>query len=307
MKKIAIALSILAVFSMTAWSQMEGGGMGGPPVYSQPYSPEQDARLNELIRISRGGQLYDNWWKVAMDADKPEKSHPLWMEQSTNQRSGYDTYRCKECHGWDYLGKDGAYGKGSHFTGFKGVYEAGQKMSIEELQSVLGKNAEAKKHDFSGHISADDIADLALFIKKGLIDTSRFVSDEGIPVGGSERTGSYLFRRNCAHMCHGMAGVAINFGDDEKPEFVGTIASDNPWEFLHKVRAGQPGTRMPSAIINEWSEKELLDLLSFARTLPKDVSEIGSWSRFRGGMGHRGMMHGDYTPGSGRGFGPSME
>ena len=267
MKKIAIALSILAVFSMTAWSQMEGGRMGGPPVYSQPYSPEQDAYLNELIHISRGGQLYDNWWKATDDTAKPEKNHPLWKEQSTNQRSGYDTYRCKECHGWDYLGKDGAYGKGSHFTGFKGVYEAGQKMSIEELQSVLGKKA----------------------------------------VGGNERTGSYLFRRNCAHMCHGMAGVAINFGDAEKPEFVGTIASDNPWEFIHKVRAGQPGTRMPSAIINEWSEKELLDLLSFARTLPKDVSEIGSWSRFRGGMGHRGMMHGDYSPGSGRGFGPSME
>jgi hypothetical protein len=65
---------------------------------------------------------------------------------------------------------------------------------------------------------------------------------------------------------------------------------------------------MPSAIINDWSEKDILDLLSFARTLPKDTSEIGWWGRFRGGMGHhRMMMHGDYRPGSGRGFGPSLE
>jgi hypothetical protein len=60
---------------------------------------------------------------------------------------------------------------------------------------------------------------------------------------------------------------------------------------------GQPGTRMPSAIINDWSKKDILDLLSFARTSPKDTSEIGWWGRFRGGMGHHGMMHGDYRPG----------
>lgn len=128
-----------------------------------------------------------------------------------------------------------------------------------------------------------------------------------ILAAGNTRTGSYIYSRNCTHMCHGSVGIGINFGDAENPEYVGTVAYNNPWEFIHKVRNGQPGTRMPSAIINDWSENDILDLLTFARTLPKDPSEIGWWGRFREGMGHRGMMHGDYRPGSGRGFGPSLE
>jgi thiosulfate dehydrogenase len=111
--------------------------------------------------------------------------------------------------------------------------------------------------------------------------------------------------------CHGGAGTAINFGDADDPEFVGTIAVDNPWEFIHKVRNGQPGTRMPSAAIDQWSEKTILGLLSFAQTLPKDKSEVGLWKRFWGGKHHQGMMHRNngLKSGfkSGRGFGPGIE
>jgi len=63
--------------------------------------------------VSRGGQLYDEWWKVT-GAEAPTSSHPVWATQSTNTRTGEDTWRCKECHGWDYLGAEGAYGSGSH-------------------------------------------------------------------------------------------------------------------------------------------------------------------------------------------------
>lgn len=307
MKRIFMVVSILAAFATFAWSQMGGGMMGGSSRQGYPgqYSQEEYDELDTQIRISRGGQLYDDWWKTTVDTIKPDKDHPLWTKQSTNKRSGYDTYRCKECHGWDYRGKDGAYGSGSHYTGFKGIYEASGKMSMRELEAV--NNGGVEQHDFTDNISAEDIADLALFMKEGVIDTGKLVDSEGTPIGGDSRLGSYLFRRNCTHMCHGGAGTAINFGDDEKPEFVGTIASENPWEFIHKVRAGQPGTRMPSAIINGWSEREIVDLLTFARTLPKDASDIGWWSRFRGGRGRHGMMHGDYRPGSGRGFGPTLE
>ena len=88
---------------------------------------------------------------------------------------------------------------------------------------------------------------------------------------------------------------------------MGTIAADNPWEFIHKVRSGQPGTHMPSAIIDQWTEKDILDLLSFAQTLPKDESEVGLWQRFWGGRHHHGMMHRNYELSTGRGFGPSIE
>ena len=214
MKRITIILLVLAVSGTIAWSQMGGGKMGGSTqqAYPQSYSQEENDRLDELIRVSRGGQLYDDWWKATIDTRKPQVDHPLWKEQTTNKRNGYDTYRCKECHGWDYRGKDGAYGKGSHYTGFKGVYEAAQKMSIGKLENVNKKGAN-KNHDFTGYIGNEEIADLALFMKKGVIDTSKFVNNEGLPKGGNPRTGSYLFSRNCTHMCHGSTGIGINFGD----------------------------------------------------------------------------------------------
>ena len=56
--------------------------------------------------------------------DAPEEDHPLWATQDSNTRSGDDTWRCKECHGWDYKGKAGAYASGKHFTGIKGVLDA---------------------------------------------------------------------------------------------------------------------------------------------------------------------------------------
>ena len=39
---------------------------------------------------SRGGRLYDKWWKEA-GVDEPGSDQPLWASQSTNTRSGADT------------------------------------------------------------------------------------------------------------------------------------------------------------------------------------------------------------------------
>jgi len=67
--------------------------------------------------------------------------------------------------------------------------------------------------------------------------------------------------------CHGADGRLLNFGDATEPEYVGTIAGDNTWEFIHKVRLGQPGTPMPAAIDSGWSLEDVIDLLTFAQTL----------------------------------------
>jgi thiosulfate dehydrogenase len=303
MKRIFI-ITIILLVAMTAYSlaQMGHGMMrgdhmmeGGMNDYSPiNYNPQM---FSEDMRISRGGQLYDNWWKTTVDSEKPKGEHPLWKAQETNKRSGYATYRCKECHGWDYRGKDGAYGRGSHYTGFKGVYDISQKSSIKEIEAAL-RGSTNRDHDFSRYLKGDDITDLALFLKKGLSDASRFIDSNGIPLSGDINSGSYIFNTNCAHMCHGGPGTMINFGDREKPEFIGTVASKNPWELIHKVRAGQPGTRMPSAIINKWRDKDIIDLLSYTRTLPKDFSDVSRFSHMMGGMGHHQWSR------DSRGFGP---
>lgn len=272
------------------------------------YSPiryEREKFTGEM-RISRGGQLYDNWWKTTVNTDKPEENHQLWQSQTNNKRSGYATYRCKECHGWDYRGKEGAYGKGSHYTGFKGVYDASQKMSVKELSSVLQGSAE-RDHDFSKILNGNDISDLALFLKYGIIDLDKFLNADGSPADGDINAGSDFFKRNCMTECHGPEGTSINFGSEEKPEFVGTLAAGNPWEFIHKVRAGQPGTRMPSGIINRWSDKDILDILSYSRRLPREKKKASWFDRVIGKLGFGEKPLKSHIPETYRGFGPKME
>jgi thiosulfate dehydrogenase len=260
----------------------------------------------EEMHISRGGQLYDNWWSTTVDAEKPNNDHPLWGQQSSNKRSGYSTYRCKECHGWDYRGKDGAYGKGSHYTGFAGVYEASQKMSIMELESVLSGST-SKEHDFSGYLNNDDISDLALFMKKGLTDARTYIKADASIIGGDITGGRDLYGRVCMTECHGPQGMAINFGDEEKPVFIGTVADKNPWEFLHKARAGQPGTRMSSGIIYKWSDKDLQNLLIYSQTLPVKKPELNWYEKALKKIGYGKAELVSRIPQEYRGFGPKIE
>jgi cytochrome c553 len=213
-----------------------------------------------------GGRLYDKWWTEA-GVDEPSGDQPLWGTQTTNTRSGGDSWRCKECHGWDYQGAAGAYGSGSHFTGFPGVF-AVQSASFDTIVAAIDGSANPD-HDFST-MGEEAVNNLATFLKSYLIDVSPLIDSETKEaVGGDPAHGEELYTACTA--CHGEDGRTINFGDDEEPEFVGTIALDNPWEFLHKVRAGQPGTGMPASLDADWMMDDLLDLLAFAQTLPTEA------------------------------------
>lgn len=215
------------------------------------------------ISVTRGGRLYDKWWKVA-EVDEPTEDNPIWARQATNTRSGDDTWRCKECHGWDYMGAFGPYGSGSHFTGFPGVFFV-QDKSLEDIIAQISGNVDPD-HNFSAMGDAA-ITDLATFIKEGQIDMRDYVDyDTKIPVGGDAARGEALFGSTCT-ACHGEDGRLLNFGGADDPEFVGTIAVGNPWEFIHKVRNGQPGTGMPAVYDAGWTLQDMLDLLAFAQTL----------------------------------------
>jgi thiosulfate dehydrogenase len=216
--------------------------------------------------ISEGGVMYDNWMK-AMGVDVPEGDHPLWSTQTTNTRSGADTWRCKECHGWDYKGKDGAYGSGSHQTGFKGVWDS-SSMSAEELTAWLNGTMNPD-HNFVGEgmLGETQVQMMVAFLQSEKIDTNVFVDVDGTVTDGNPELGAEFYSTFCEY-CHGEDGTALNFGSDTEPEFVGTVASDNPWEFVHKVSYGHPGAVMPSGINMDWSLQDIIDLLTHAQTLP---------------------------------------
>ncbi|MBI4670329.1 MAG: c-type cytochrome [Chloroflexi bacterium] len=255
MKKIVFAVLCLALIVV-------GLALTIGDVNAQP--------TGDAATTATGGRLYDKWWKVAPGAKEPTEDHPLWATQTTNKLTGKDTWRCKECHGWDYKGVDGVYGSGSHKTGFPGVFSAGQSKTVAELEAILKGSADPK-HDFSTVMDAASITALATFLKEGLIDESKYVdASNKQPIGGDATRGKAKFDGTCA-ACHGATGTDLNFGSDDEPEFVGTVAKGNPWEFLNKGRFGQPGAKMPATIELGWKVEDVVDVLAYAQTLPTEA------------------------------------
>jgi cytochrome c553 len=210
----------------------------------------------------RGGQLYDNWW-VVTGLDEPPNDHPLWAsrpDQESNARTGAQTWRCKECHGWDYAGVSGAYGSGDHRTGIKGILTT--EKSAAELIDLL-----EHEHGYGQILDDQSIADLVAFIQNGVIDTTTIIASDGSFIGESP-FGEDLYVGTCVE-CHGENGLQLPPGAaDDFVDFPGYLANDNPQEFLHKVRFGQPGAVMPAQADN-LSNEELADLGAFVQTLPQ--------------------------------------
>jgi thiosulfate dehydrogenase len=224
----------------------------------------QSSAPPDAASVRRGGQLYDAWFTVS-GREPPAGNQPLWALQTTNTRTGATTWRCKECHGWDYLGAEGAYGSGSRFTGFAGVLPARLK-SEAEIAAILRGSVDPR-HDFSEYLGDAEIAQLTAFLRNGLIDMRKLIDYRTrTPIGGDVAAGEGLYAR-CSG-CHGDDGTSLDFGSQGSPEFIGTLAKSNPFEFLHKTLFGQPGVRMP-AMYGVFDEKQLVDLLAYGQTLPE--------------------------------------
>lgn len=211
--------------------------------------------------ITRGALLYDKWY-AALGQPAPAGDMPLWKEQTTNSRSGADTWRCAECHGWDYKGKDGAYGSGSHYTGFPGVFGT-QADVVAALQGATNP-----AHDFSAYLDEASMNQLAVFIESGLIDDSQYIDTVTLKAkGGDSAKGKTLYEGNCAN-CHGADGAKITFRSEGINETLGAVANRDPYRFLHRTRFGVAGTEMPIGRDLGWTPKDGVDVLAYVQTLP---------------------------------------
>lgn len=205
--------------------------------------------------IARGGRLYDKYFSENNTA-KPETNHPAYA----NKAGKYDkdaSWRCKECHGWDYKGKDGAYATGSHASGIVGISAwAGKPTS--DIVAVM-QNA---THAYTDkQLSATDLNDLALFVSQGQIDMSKYVDAATKTAKGDAAKGEAYYNTLCAG-CHGVDGKKIK----DAPA-LGSVA-DNPYEMLHKVLNGQPSEAMPA--LRALDPQISVDIVSYLPKLPKE-------------------------------------
>ena len=228
---------------------------------AQETSPTSPISIpTNIWAISRGGQLYDNSWAV-LEQDPPEATHPAYP--ADGKKSGATTWRCKECHGWDYKGVDGAYAKGSHYTGIKGVrgVEGIDPATIRDV--VLDET-----HRYTEEMMPRGALEkLALFLSFGQIDMDRYIDRATKAAHGNTNRGAQFYQTICAN-CHGFDGKEINFKNEDEPEYVGTVAQNNPWEALHKIRFGQPGVGMVSLSVLDVQEQ--VDILAYTQTLPAE-------------------------------------
>ena len=224
------------------------------------FASGRDPAHGILEEIKHGAQLYDKWYELK--GTTPQGNHPLYP--AVGKKSGETTWRCKECHGWDYNGKDGRYSSGSHFTGISGTLSATSK-NDSEIRSVLT----SPEHAFEDEFNDQDFNALIAFIRNGQIDFSRAIGPDGQGTGNVEN-GQKLYIKNCGS-CHGNDGNLMDFNSKKDGiQGVGWLANDNPQETLHKIRWGHPGSDMPSMIADrELSDAATIDILTYAQTLHK--------------------------------------
>ena len=158
---------------IVSWALTAALCLSGAIAATAAQAEQKDAALK------RGGQLYDKWYK--MTATRPQGTHPLYPQ--TGKKKGDTTWRCKECHGWDYIGRDGGYKTGSHFTGIKGVLGAAH---MDEKNITAALSGGIKGHDFSSLMDpAKDIKPLVAFLRKGLVDIATVLAADGTIKGNS--------------------------------------------------------------------------------------------------------------------------
>lgn len=214
---------------------------------------------SEAWTLAAGGRIYDNWWD-ALDRNKPQSTHPRYPAQG--KVSGANTWRCKECHGWDYKGSRGEYAKGDHYSGIKGIRDAAGRDP-----AAIMKLLRAPDHGYTSEMIRDEeLRRVALFVSKGQHDVDRLKDKRtGDPVGNVAR-GRVLFQTTCA-ACHGFDGRLLNWGSKEDPAFIGTDSNRFPWEVLHKIRNSHTGIAMIN--LRALPMADAMAVLAYSRTLPR--------------------------------------
>lgn len=211
-------------------------------VVSVPGAFAQSAPQTEAGLVAYGGQLYD-WWYNITSGDIPRGTHPSMPADSG--RKGKKTWRCIECHGYDFNGAHGV-------TGVMG--SAGKDPAA--VEAILRDDKHAYTDDF---FTADDFKALAIFVSKGVSDMSGYLKDG--KATGDAANGQAIWETVCS-VCHGADGKKIT---DMPP--VGAVVNKVPMRSLFRIRYGKPGANMPAMSI--FPMEVSVDVLTYAMTLPQ--------------------------------------
>lgn len=204
--------------------------------------------------IARGGKIYDKWYKMAK-TEAPKASHALYPSDKKYAKKPGANWRCKECHGWDYRGTDGAYKSGKHATGIKGINGAAGKPVADIVAMLSGS-----KHGYGDKMAKADLEAVAMFVSQGQVDMDGTIDRASKKPKGDAAKGEVYYNTICAG-CHGK--------DGKLPKEMKSFGKQmgNPWEVMHKILNGQPGEQMPA--LRAVPREIVADIMAHMTTLPK--------------------------------------
>jgi thiosulfate dehydrogenase len=252
------SLALLAVCASISAEALRAENLSHRPD-QQDFVHGSPDRPSKSWMLAAGGRIYDNWWD-ALDRKKPDGTNPSYP--STGKRQGATTWRCVECHGWDYKGKDGLFSSGERYTGVMGIRGA-RSMSVAQITKMMRR----APHNYTPEMIRDDeLGRLALFVREGQHDADLHIDRKTAKAKGDAARGAAVFQTVCA-ACHGFDGRLLNWGTKDEPAFVGTEARKFPAEVLHKIRNSHPGAAMVS--LRAFPLADAVDVLAYAQSLPE--------------------------------------
>lgn len=250
-----------------------------------------------------GGQLYSKFW--ATETLFTLANSNLQSQAELDAITGKsDFFRCKQCHGWDRLGRDGGYSNRSPKTTRPNVADLdlaslSQTATLEELFSAI-KTGTVPRRDVDADLSTYDPAinptvgdqmpdysqiftdqqiwDLVKYLKGESLDTSMLYDialEDGTVYPNRGRSFLNLGLDGDAingdavfaancASCHGADGSAILV--DGAAYTVGAHTRKKPYEDQHKVKFGHLGSSMYPVLANN----PLSDIKDLLKALADD-------------------------------------
>ncbi len=244
-----------------------------------------------------GGQYYDKFY--SSDSPWSTPSDPsVKIEDITNYGN---FYRCKQCHGWDLLGREGAYvgraPKTSRPNVAINIKEHAKEESNDELFELIkreggrpvdpsltqdGTTGSGDAHpDFSTIYTDEQIWDIVKFLKDEVMDVDNLydystngvypngsISYSNIGKDGNAEAGLAFYQSANCGACHGADGTSIAL----EGRSVGKFLRDKPYEVHHKVKFGQPGSspRMGPTDVTAQQMKDLYKALTDEVLFPNE-------------------------------------
>ncbi|MGC2857136.1 c-type cytochrome [Novispirillum sp. DQ9] len=213
-----------------------GGVMPSLRALDEALALDTLAALRELpatepaAAIARGGRLYGDWIKET-GRTAPRTVHPAWTGKAPASAS--DTWRCRDCHGWDYQGKDGPAAKVSPVPARGLALQEGAP--AEAIIAILTNDT----HRYGGVLTRRDLADLAAFVSGGQFRMTWAIDPDKASFHGEGLGYGDHYQTLCAS-CHGATGTAVRTMSP-----LGRVVRENPWRALHNVLNGHAGESMP--------------------------------------------------------------